>query len=113
MCWLRDVIEGEIELFKDNKFYKKVNAKPVLNLSSECIENFPTQKPIGLIKFLLEVTSDKNSVTCDFFAGTGTTGEAVLELNKEDGRERRFILCTNNENNIATNICYPRIKKAF
>jgi len=110
---LRDVIEGEIELFKDNKFYKKINVKPVLNLSSERIENFPTQKPIGLIKFLLEIMSDKNSIICDFFAGTGTTGEAVLELNKEDGGERKFILCTDNENNIATNICYPRIKKAI
>jgi len=55
----------------------------------------------------------------DFFAGTGTTGHAVLELNKEDEGNRKFILCTNNEDNngtglkIATDICYPRIKKVI
>lgn len=52
----------------------------------------------------------------DFFAGSGTTGHAVLEMNKKDGGNRKFILCTNNENNnggsggIAENVCYPRIK---
>lgn len=45
-----------------------------------------------------------------FFAGSGTTGQAILEMNKEDGGNRQFILCTNNENNIATEVCYPRIK---
>ena len=110
---LRDVIEGEIELFKNNKPYKKINVKPVLNLSAERIMNFPSQKPVGLIKFLLEVTTHKESLVCDFFAGTGTTGEAVLSLNNEDNGNRKFILCTNNENNIATNICYPRLKKVI
>jgi adenine-specific DNA-methyltransferase len=46
-------------------------------------------------------------------AGTGTMGQAVLELNKEDGGNRQFILCTNNENNICTDVCYPRIKKVI
>ena len=56
----------------------------------------------------------------DFFAGSGTTGHAVLALNKEDGGNRRFILCTNNENNngngsggIAESVCYPRIQKVI
>jgi adenine-specific DNA-methyltransferase len=55
----------------------------------------------------------------DFFAGSGTTGHAVLEMNKIDGGNRRFILCTNNENNnggnggIADSVCYPRIKKVI
>lgn len=46
----------------------------------------------------------------DFFAGSGTTGQAVLELNREDGLEREFILCTNNENNICEDITYKRLK---
>lgn len=52
----------------------------------------------------------------DFFAGSGTTGHAVMEMNKIDGGNRKFILCTNNENNnggnggIAESVCYPRIK---
>lgn len=45
----------------------------------------------------------------DFFAGSGTTGHAVLQLNKEDGGSRKFILCTNNEGNICTDVTYPRI----
>ena len=44
-------------------------------------------------------------------AGSGTTGHAVLQLNKEDGGNRQFILCTNNENNIASDVCYPRVAK--
>ncbi len=47
-------------------------------------------------------------VVLDFFAGSGTTGHAVLELNK-DGGNRQFILCTNNENKIAENVCYQRV----
>ncbi|MDD5638775.1 MAG: DNA methyltransferase, partial [Candidatus Pacebacteria bacterium] len=70
-------------------------------------------KPLSLIKFLLSTRADKNSVVMDFFAGTGTTAHAVLGLNKEDGGNRQFILCTNNENNICTDVCYPRIKKVI
>jgi adenine-specific DNA-methyltransferase len=60
---------------------------------------------------------NKNAIVLDFFAGSGTTGHAVLDLNKEDGGNRKFILCTNNEDNngngdrIAEDICYPRVKK--
>lgn len=52
----------------------------------------------------------KNAIVLDFFAGSGTTGHAVSLLNKEDGGSRQFILCTNNENGIAQEVCYPRIK---
>ena len=75
---LRDIIEGEIELYKDDKPYKIINTKPVINLSVERVEDFASQKPIGLIKFILEVMAYKDSMTvCDFFAGTGTVGKAV------------------------------------
>lgn len=52
----------------------------------------------------------KNAVVLDFFAGSGTTGHAVSILNKEDEGKRTFILCTNNDNGIAREVCYPRIK---
>ena len=45
----------------------------------------------------------------DFFAGSGSTGHAVLEQNKEDNGNRKFILCTNNENNICEEITYKRL----
>ncbi len=57
-----------------------------------------------------------NATILDFFAGSGTTGHAVLEMNKKDNGNRKFIVCTNNENNnggnggIAESVCYPRIK---
>ena len=52
----------------------------------------------------------KNAIILDFFAGSGTTGHAVSILNKEDNGTRQFILCTNNENGIAQEVCFPRIK---
>jgi len=61
----------------------------------------------------LKISTDKNSLILDFFAGSGTTGHAVLELNKQDGGKRQFILCTNNENNICEEVTYPRIKKVI
>jgi len=71
---------------------------------------FPTAKPTELIKRLIRAYSDKDSIILDFFAGSGTTGQAVLELNEEDGGNRQFILCNTNENNIFSDICYPRLK---
>lgn len=68
------------------------------------------KKPVRLIKQLLKWNNVKNAVVLDFFAGSGTTGQSVLELNNEDGGNRRFILCQNNENNICTNVTYPRLK---
>lgn len=77
--------------------------------------NFSTPKPIRLINRVLNVltTNSKPFTILDFFAGSGTTGHAVLELNREDGGNRKFILCTNNENGICENITYPRLSKAI
>jgi adenine-specific DNA-methyltransferase len=58
-------------------------------------------------------TTNKNAIILDYFAGSGTTSHAVLELNEEDGGSRKFILCTNNENNICTEVCYPRVEKVI
>ena len=60
----------------------------------------------------LRVMSDKkDAIILDFFAGSGTTGHAVLKLNQEDGGMRSFILSTNNENNICEKITYERVKR--
>lgn len=53
---------------------------------------FDTPKPIRLIKRILQLATDKKDITLDFFAGSGTTGEAVMRLNAEDGGQRQFIL---------------------
>ena len=52
-----------------------------------------------------------NPLVLDFFAGSGTTGEAVLTLNSRDNGSRKFILVTNNEGHIMDEVCHPRIKK--
>jgi adenine-specific DNA-methyltransferase len=77
-------------------------------------EIFDTPKPIELIIHLIEIASKNDATILDFFAGSGTTGQAVLSLNKiiKDSN-RKFILCTNNENNICENITYERIKKVI
>jgi len=72
---------------------------------------FDYPKPTHLIKRLIEMVDGKNNIVLDFFAGSGTTGHAVLKLNKEDSGNRKFILCTNNEGNICDEITYPRIQK--
>lgn len=54
-----------------------------------------------------------DAVILDFFAGSGTTAQAVLNLNKDDGGNRKFILCTNNENNICVDVCYPRVSRVI
>ncbi len=78
------------------------------------IENFGLKfdnpKPVEMIKKIVDATNNKNAIVLDFFAGSGTTGQAVLELNAEDGGNRKFILCTNNENNICEEVTYPRLK---
>lgn len=71
---------------------------------------FDTPKPTGLIKKIINLAGDSNSLILDFFAGSGTTGQAVLDMNCEDGGNRHFILCTNNDGDICTNVTYPRIK---
>ena len=54
-----------------------------------------------------------DGIVLDFFAGSGTTAQAVLELNKKDNGTRQFILCTNNEKNICEDVTYPRIKNVI
>jgi len=71
------------------------------------------KKPVKLLKNLINLHKDKNALVLDFFAGSGSTGHAVLSLNAEDGGNRQFILCTNNEENICTDFCYPRIKNVI
>ena len=75
--------------------------------------DFDNPKNPDMIKELIKSVANDNSIVLDYFAGSGTTGHAVLELNKEDNGNMKFILCTNNENNICTNVCYPRLKKVI
>ena len=71
------------------------------------------KKPVKMLKELINYHKNKNATVLDFFAGSGSTAQAVLELNKEDNGNRQFVLCTNNENNICEEITYKRIKNVI
>lgn len=75
-------------------------------------EYFSTPKPVKLIKELLRATTDKNSIAMDFFAGSGTLGQAVKSLNDEDGGTRRFILVNNRESDICRTVTQKRLEHA-
>ncbi len=78
---------------------------------------FESPKPVELIEFLLKHT--ECDTVLDFFAGSGTTGQAVMELNALDGENRKFILCTNNEitkttpNGVAYDVTAKRLKRVM
>ncbi|HRI06012.1 MAG TPA: site-specific DNA-methyltransferase [Candidatus Dojkabacteria bacterium] len=84
---------------------------------------FDYSKPFELIKFICTISSDKDSIVLDFFAGSGTTAQAVMELNKEDRGNRKFILVQipekTDENSEAykagykkiSDICIERVKR--
>jgi len=100
----------------DSSAYGAVLLKKMFN--NEKIFDYP--KSLYAVMDAISVSSEnKNIIVLDFFAGSGTTGHAVMNLNEEDGGKRSFILCTNNENNngnglgIAEGVCYPRIKKVI
>lgn len=74
------------------------------------IFSFP--KDENVLASFINMAANKNATILDFFAGSGTTGHAVMELNREDGGNRKYILVTNNENNICEEVCYERQKRA-
>ncbi len=111
-----DIIRKKTKFnYKTVWFHKKHNANIYgTKLLKEIINTqFPFPKSLYNVKECITAVAknNKNAVILDFFAGSGTTGHAVLELNKQDGGNRKFILCTNNENNICTEVTYPRIQK--
>lgn len=76
---------------------------------------FAYPKSVELLRMLVDSITYNNQdcTVLDFFAGSGTTGHAVMNLNAEDGGNRKFILCTNNENNICRDVTYERIKRVI
>ena len=75
--------------------------------------SFEYPKPLELIQYLLSLFSKPNSCVLDFFAGSGTTLHATMQLNAEDGGKRKCILVTNNENNICEEVTYERNKRVI
>lgn len=98
-------------LLDDSAFFNDTAKKEITAIFNKAPFDYP--KPVGLIKFLINLHPNKNAMVLDFFAGSGTTGQATLEINEEDHGQRKFILCTNNENNICRDVTYERIKRVI
>jgi adenine-specific DNA-methyltransferase len=83
-------------------------------------KDFPYPKPLSLTQALVQQATRPGDIIVDFFAGSGTTGHAVLAVNEEDGGDRRFILVSSTEatekmpdRNVCRDICQRRIEKAI
>lgn len=100
-------------VWDDKKYYANIFGSKTLNNIIPTKFSFP--KSLYTVEDCIKaVVHDKDkAIILDFFAGSGTTGHAVLELNKQDSGNRKFILCTNNENNICEEITYERIKRVM
>jgi len=115
----KDQLSDEDVLFDFNTEFKKhsdtIYVSNIKGNSGERVDFGLGQKPLALMDILLKscISEKKDAIVLDFFAGSGTTGHAVMNLNKEDNGCRKFILCTNDENGIAKNVTYERIKKAI
>jgi adenine-specific DNA-methyltransferase len=73
--------------------------------------NFP--KSVHLIADIIKIMTKNDSIILDFFVGSGTTGHSVLQVNREDGGNRKFIGITNNEGQICEEVTFPRLKKVI
>ena len=87
--------------------------KDITEIFGEKAFGFP--KPVSLIKHIIGIATPraKDITVLDFFAGSGTTLHAVMQLNKEDGGKRQCILVTNNENNICREVTYERNRRVI
>jgi adenine specific DNA methylase Mod len=74
---------------------------------------FNNVKPVALIKYILALAAKDNSIVLDFFAGSGSTGQAVMEWSQENDFTQSSILCTNNEYNLCTEVTYQRLKRVL
>lgn len=115
--------EWTIRRYKKNYRWKTVWTDEKYNanvfgtqLLSQIIKaKFPYPKSLYTVEDCIKaiIHNKDNATVLDYFAGSGTTAHAVLELNKEDEGNRTFILCTNDEGNICEEVCYPRVKNVI
>ncbi len=109
--------EGEVKVLKERSIlYEIANTADGTNELTSIFgkkDMFENPKSTELIKFFLRYGGPDNAIVLDFFAGSGTTGHAVMKLNEEDEGGRQFILVTNNEDKIMDEVCYPRLKNVI
>ena len=111
---------GDIEapifsVWKGPRYNAGTNGSNLLSQIMGKVNAFPYPKSLYTVVDMIGmiVKGKKDAIVLDFFAGSGTTGHAVMELNKDDEGNRSFILCTNNENNICEEVTLERIKRVM
>ena len=113
----RKTTKMQRSIWDEKEFVNERGTEVVKEILGKGVFDYP--KSVFLLKRVIELASKNNSIILDFFAGSGTTGQAVLELNSEDGGNRTFILCTNNEktdmnpNGIAYDVTSKRLKRVM
>ena len=92
--FLKDVKQGVVTqtIWKHNEVGHTQDAKQMLNKIFDGVPTFDTPKPINLIQRCVKLSTSENDLILDFFGGSGTMGQAIMELNKDDGGKRKFIL---------------------
>ncbi len=101
-------------VWQDSKYdANEYGAKLVNNLIGSSNFNYP-KSVFNTYDCIAPILYErKNAIIVDYFAGSGTTAHSLMIMNKEDGGKRKCILCTNNENGVAEDICFPRIKSVI
>ncbi len=112
--FLNDVEDGVVpstwwtrEFAGDNQSARRVFRA----IFSDVDDDFSTPKPVSLLERILQIGTSKNSIILDSFAGSGTTAHAVLNLNKADGGNRKFILIEMED--YASTITAERVKRVI
>ena len=98
--------------FSDNYINAK-GSEPLKDIFNTLMSVFTYAKPVELVHDLVFMSNHPDGVILDFFAGSGTTLHATMQLNAEDGGHRQCILVTNNENNICEEVTYERNKRVI
>lgn len=103
-------VEPSEGILRTSNWTDTITTETALNMQL----NFSSPKSIKLIKEVLRFSNESNDITIlDFFAGSGTTLHATMQLNAEDGGHRQCILVTNNENGICENVTYERNRRVI
>lgn len=98
-------------VWDEKEFVNERGSEILKEILTQSIFSYP--KSLSTIMRVLELGSSKDSLILDFFAGSGTTLHAVMQLNADDGGKRTCILCTNNEKNICEDVTYERNKRVI